>query len=270
MIKKIEKTKNIYVKNYKKVSSIYDKGLLKCVKFSDNKTSKYNLVIICTGNNSDIVKTIFKNHLIKNSYEEFAITTILSHASLKNNTSRQIFLDDEIFALLPISNNQTSIVWTIKKDKKNKNAIFFKKKIKTYAEKYLKKVKFKTKVEYNNLNFLIRNKYYTDRTLLFGDALHVMHPFIGQSFNMTLRDLVLLKKVLKKKIDLGLDIGSADILSEFSDEAKPRNFAFALGSDVIKNFLPLKDVRNNTLKILNKSSFAKDIFFNIANKGFRF
>jgi len=106
---------------------------------------------------------------------------------------------------------------------------------------------------------LVRNKYYKDRTLLFGDALHVVHPFVGQGFNMTLRDLKCLKKMLNKKINLGLDIGSLDILSEFSSETKPRNFAFSISVDLLKNFLSFKKLRSDTLKILNKNNFAKTI-----------
>ena len=153
---------------------------------------------------------------------------------------------------------------------KKKNKIFFKNKINYYAKKYLNNINFSTDIECNDLNLLIRNKYYTYRTLLFGDALHVMHPFVGQSFNMTLRDLISLKKILKKKMSLGLDIGSTDILSEYSREIKPRNFVFSIGSDLLKNSLSYKSARNDILKILNKSNFSKDILFNIADKGFRF
>ena len=46
---------------------------------------------------------------------------------------------------------------------------------------------------------MLRKKYYSDRTLFLGDALHTMHPFVGQGFNMTLRDLICLKKIFKKK-----------------------------------------------------------------------
>ena len=52
---------------------------------------------------------------------------------------------------------------------------------------------------------------------------------------MTLRDLKCLQKVLEQKISLGLDIGSLDIFSEFSNEIKPRNFAFSIGVDFLKN-----------------------------------
>ena len=269
MMSKIQQIKSISVKNHKKVSSISTSGLLKSVKFNNN-ISKYNLVIICTGYNSSLIKNLFNDQMIENSYKESAITTILSHSSHKNNTIRQIFLKNEILALLPISNTKTSIVWFVKNDVRKKNDLFLKKKIKLYAKNYLKNIKFVTNIEYKGLNLLIRNKYYLDRTLLFGDALHVIHPFVGQGFNMTLKDLACLEKILTQKINLGLDIGSLDVLSEFSSETKPRNFAFSVGVDLLKNSFSYKKLRNSILMILNKSNFAKDIFFEIANKGFRF
>ena len=269
MMSKIQQIKSISVKNHKKVSSISTSGLLKSVKFNNN-ISKYNLVIICTGYNSSLIKNLFNDQVIENSYKESAITTILSHSSHKNNTVRQIFLKNEILALLPISNTKTSIVWFVKNDVRKKNDLFLKKKIKLYAKNYLKNIKFATNIEYKGLNLLIRNKYYLDRTLLFGDALHVIHPFVGQGFNMTLKDLACLEKILTQKINLGLDIGSFDVLSEFSSETKPRNFAFSVGVDLLKNSFSYKKLRNSILMILNKSNFAKDIFFEIANKGFRF
>ena len=97
-----------------------------------------------------------------------------------------------------------------------------------------------------------------------------MHPFIGQGFNMTLRDLSSLEQILLKKIKLGLDIGGSDVLSEFTSEVKPRNFIFSTGSDFLKKSISFKKARNDMFKILNKSNLAKNIFFNIADKGLRF
>ena len=269
MMNKVEKIKSISLIKNKKVSSIYTSGSLKRVKFNNN-ISKYNLVIVCSGHNSTLIKNLFNDKIIENSYKEFAVTTIVDHLSSKNNVARQIFLDNAIFAMLPISKTKTSIVWSIKNSMKEKSNFFLKKKIKLYASNYLKSVKFTSKIEKKDLNLLIRNKYYLERTLLFGDALHLMHPFVGQSFNMTLRDLRCLEKILEEKINLGLDIGSSDVLSEFSNEAKPRNFSFSIGSDLLKNALPFKKIRNDIFKILNKSNFAKDVVFDVANRGLRF
>ena len=38
--------------------------------------------------------------------------------------------------------------------------------------------------------------------LAFGDLLHRVHPLAGQGFNMTIRDIVSLSKIIKNKIDL--------------------------------------------------------------------
>ena len=46
-----------------------------------------------------------------------------THSLIKNNIARQIFSDNSIFAMLPISNTKTSIVWSIKKNKAQKSQI---------------------------------------------------------------------------------------------------------------------------------------------------
>ena len=75
-----------------------------------------NLIILCAGSNSNLIKKLFSNETINNSYKELAITTTISHSSINNNIARQIFLEKEILALLPISNNKTSIVWSVKNE----------------------------------------------------------------------------------------------------------------------------------------------------------
>ena len=274
MEKKIKNTKSITIRNNEKVSEIKNSGLLKSINLKKNNY-KYNLIIICSGSNSELVKNIFNEQIIENSYNEISITTILKHKPLRNNIARQIFLDKEILALLPISNDKTSLVWSVKKGLYKKNDNIIKKKINFYAKNYLKDIKFLNKIEYRDLNFLIRKKYYSDRILLFGDALHVVHPFAGQGFNMTLRDLSCLDKVLLEKIELGLDIGSEDILFEFSKKIKPINFINSMGIDLIKKSFSIKKksikkVRNIILENINKNTLIKDIFYDIANKGIKF
>ena len=274
MTNKIKNINCISVKKNGTVSKIFNSGLLKGVRLN-NKDLKYNLVIICTGPHSELVKNVFKNRKIENSYNEDSITTTLSHSSLNNNIARQLFLNNEILALLPLSNKETSVVLSIKKDEKNQNLFYIKNKIKSYANNYLKNIKFKSEIQYKDLNFLIRKKIYKDRTLLFGDALHLIHPFAGQGFNMTIRDLKSLDEVLTEKINLGFDIGSYDILSKYSKKIKSRNFAFSIGLDFLKSSFSVKNeyfksIRNNTIKKINSNGFIKSVFFDIANKGFRF
>ena len=273
MIDEIKKNKSITLKKNISVKKVFDAGILKGIKIN-NKIKKYNLIVICTGNNSALIKNLFHEECIENSYGEKSITTILNHSSLNNNIARQIFLNNEIFALLPISNTKTSIVWSVKKNIYEKSNTLIKNKIMIYASNFIKKIKFATPLEYRDLNFLIRNQYYKNRILLFGDALHSVHPLAGQGFNMILRDLTFLEKILKDKIRLGLDVGSISTLSEFTKKTKVKNFVYSFGIDLIKKNFSLekkylKELRSNILKVANKNVLLKEVLFNIANKGIR-
>ncbi len=272
---KLSKSTKLLVK--KKNLEIINTNLLKGIKFEKKINSQYNLIIVCTGNNSQLTKNFINGEIYKHSYDELAITTILKHEHLDNSVARQIFSDEAILALLPISNNKTSVVLSIKKNhsKEKINNTMLRKKIKFYARDFLKKIEFNSNFEMKELNLSIRKKYHSKRVLLFGDALHLVHPLAGQGTNMTLRDLKVLKKILNNKINLGLDIGSDDVLSEFEKMTKAKNFAYSLGIDFIRKSFkfkkkPLKSFRNRIMIEINKNNILKNIFFNIANKGLRF
>ena len=278
-LREINNCSSIKLTTKKKVSGISASGFLKTIRFKETNNSKYNLIILCTGNNSNLTKAVFSNQSYGHSYNETSITTVLKHNRCNNNIARQVFLDDEIFALLPISESETSVVWTIKRNtiNKSKNILdsLLKKKIENYINNFYQNIKFSSKLELKDINFLIRKKYFEDRVLLFGDALHQVHPLAGQGFNMILRDLTYLKKILSEKTSLGLDIGNSDTLSEFSNVTQPRNFAYSIGIDLIKNSFSfenyiVKNFRNKIISDLNKIHFAKNIFYNIADKGLKF
>ena len=276
--KKATKSKSINFKIQKKISSISNSGFLKKIKIK-NGNSKYNLVIVCGENLLNGENDLFQDKLIFRSYNEYAITTIIKHNLVKNNTARQLFIGNEVLALLPISKSETSIVWSVKKSiikpKAEKNNLYIKKNIKFYINTFFKNIKSFSNIEINDLNFCVRSKYFNDRTLLFGDILHKVHPLTGQGFNMVLRDLLNLKKILKNKIDLGLDIGSSDILEEFSQKIKPVNLTYSFGIDFLRNCFSnqnksINKIRDKIIKNLNKNFLVKKTFYNVANIGPKF
>ena len=263
-----KKIKKIKIKKFKK--NIYINDLI--------SQNKYNLVINCTGPNSSVTKSFFSKHKTNFKYNEVAVVACVKHLPVKNNVARQIFLKEGPLALLPISNTKTSIVWSLKKkylsDELKKSNKFVKYNLKIYLSTFLK-IKSISTFEYNEINFLISNTYYSYRFLNFGDALHQVHPFVGQGFNMILRDLFIFEKILKSKIKLGLDIGDQTVLDEFSKKRKSQNFAFVIGIDFLKNFFYIKNnflkkIRNFILKKVNKNIFIKKKLFKIANEGLNF
>ena len=64
--------------------------------------------------------------------------------------------------------------------------------------KYYNVIKF-SELEKFNLKFSFSRKYIHKNILIFGDNLHKFHPLAGQGFNMTLRDIQQLSKIIDKK-----------------------------------------------------------------------
>ena len=165
-------------------------------------------------------------------------------------------------ALLPISEKKTSIVWSIYK--KNFDEKKLKEKIKNNCRNFFLIDQF-SKIEYRNLYFTTARYYYDERVLNFGDILHQIHPFAGQGFNMTLRDLAELNRILKDKIKLGLDIGDKSALNEFENNRKSKNFVFAEGIDLLnktfysKNYI-VKKFRDFSINKINKDILTKNFF----------
>ena len=115
-------------------------------------------------------------------------------------------------------------------------------------------------------------KSFDDRVLIFGEALHSVHPIAGQGFNMILRDLNKLEKTIIENTKLGLDVGSSVILSEFVNNIKSNNFVSLIGIEFIKkvfsiNNIKFKKLRNYYLNVLNNNSIIKNFFIKIADKG---
>ena len=157
-------------------------------------------------------------------------------------------------------------------DLKERKNIFIKKQILMYGKKFFNSIKFNSNLEFRDLSLLIRKKYYDERILLFGDTLHAVHPLAGQGFNMVLRDLANLEKVIKNKLNLGLDIGNRDTLSEFSKLTKSKNFIYSMGIDFVRNVFLLenkkfKNARNQIIKKIDKDNTIKSFIVDIANRG---
>ena len=99
------------------------------------KEKKYQLIINCESNN-EIIKKYFYNRIIKD-YKSSAYTTVIKHYYHNNLRAVQIFTEIGPIAFLPISNYETSIVYSITKDQSNFNDGEIKNLIKKYNKNYI-------------------------------------------------------------------------------------------------------------------------------------
>ena len=256
---------NILIKSLKsnKFFKIQNKTNLK------NIQNKYNLLINL--NFSNIITKKFFNKKIVKKYKSLAYTLILKHEKINNRVARQVFTKVGPLAFLPISDVETSIVYSIKNSAKiNKENLI--KLINLHNPKYkIKEIKNNSSFELMSLN--LRN-YYHKNILAFGELIHKIHPLAGQGFNMTVRDIKILLEIIKNKTDLGLSINSS-VNQEFQKNTKNRNFIFSNGIDFIYEFFNYdgKIKSNffiNSLKYFGNKNSVNNMLKKIADKGLNF
>ena len=225
---------------------------------------KYKLIINCENNNFFSKK--FFSRSLKKKYDSFAYTTILKHKKIKNNTASQIFTKNGPFAFLPLSELETSIVYSIKGKKK----INLKELIKKYNTKY-SITNFGTSESFELKSSNLRT-YYHKNILAFGDLLHRLHPLAGQGFNMTIRDIRDLSKLIEFKFSNGLEIDNS-ICEEFQNKTRHKNYLFSSGIDFVYEFFNFESKMDNNIlsksvRLIGRNKFLNKSFKNIANRGF--
>ena len=227
----------------------------------------YDLIINCDPNHS-ITKKFFSKKFEK-KYDSYAFTTIIEHKNLAlNNIAIQIFTKKGPMAFLPISNNKTSIVYSMR-TKDDEPNLDIRKLINKFSSNFeIEKINKISKFKLKSLN--LRN-YYKSNMLAFGDLLHKLHPLAGQGFNMSLRDIRKLLDIIDKKIELGLALDQS-VCIEFQNKTKTGNFVFSEGIDFIYEYFNSENkIKNNlidtSIKHIGKNKYINDYFKKIADEG---
>tara|TARA_B100000945_G_C20372300_1_gene592789 strand:+ start:43 stop:1134 length:1092 start_codon:yes stop_codon:yes gene_type:complete len=258
---------NLLEKNLTK-SNLYEK-----VYFKKNNSLRkilkknFDLVINCDFNNV-ITKELFYKKIVKN-YNSKAFTCIIKHKEISNKIASQIFTKIGPIAFLPLSKSETSIVFSVdlNKNEFNKNKITDL--IKFYNFKY--KILTFSKFEEFSLSYSVLRNYFHGNILAFGDIIHKVHPLAGQGFNINLRDIKVLSKIIQKKIDLGLPLDNL-IFQEFENKTKHLNFVFTSGIDLVYELFKFDNKINNKISskffgIIDKNKHFNKFFSKYADEG---
>ena len=263
------------IKNYE-LHQALEKDLLKSKYFKKKYLKNVNLLILKDYNLIincnyfyNFTNKFFSKKIIK-EYDSIAYTTVIGHEKILNDTATQIFTKKGPLAFLPISSKETSIVYSVHNSSEKVNDI--NELIQKYNFKY--KINKINKIENFELRSLNLRSYYHNNILAFGDLLHKIHPLAGQGFNMTIRDIKVLIRIIKNKLDLGLQLDSS-VNKEFEKNVKYKNFIFSNGIDLIHEIFNFERKTKNTglsksIQFLGKNYSTNKIFMKIADEGMFF
>ena len=257
-------------KLYKLLEKELSKNKLFRSKFYNKKNfpllDRYELIINCDPSNSISMK-YFSNKIVK-KYNSNAYTTIIKHDQILNDTAVQIFTKKGPLAYLPISDRETSIVYSLYKAKENKDENI-EQLIRDKNFKY--KIRNIEKINCFELTSLSLRSYYHKNILAFGDLLHKIHPLAGQGFNMTIRDIKILSKIIREKLNVGLPLDSS-VNYEFQKKIRHKNYIFSSGIDLIYELFNMERKTQNSflsksIKTISNYPSINKIFTKLADRG---
>jgi 2-octaprenyl-6-methoxyphenol hydroxylase len=225
---------------------------------------KYELIINCDPSNF-ITMRYFSNKIVKKYYSN-AYTTIIKHEQILNDVAVQIFTKKGPLAFLPLSNRETSIVYSIDNINNNKDENI-EQLIRDKNFKY--KIRSIEKINSFELKSLNLRSYYHNNILAFGDLLHKIHPLAGQGFNMTIRDIKILLNIIVEKLNVGLPLDSS-VNYEFQKKIRHKNFVFSSGVDLIYELFNIERKTKNvflskSIKTISNYPYINKIFTKLAD-----
>lgn len=169
------------------------------------------------------------------TYGQSAITTTIAHERDHHGRAEEHFLPSGPFAILPLRNRRSSIVWTEESEAAARlvaapDAEFLAEVEKRFGLR-LGELALAGPRRAFPLGFALARSFVAERLALVGDAAHRIHPIAGQGLNMGLRDVAALAEVIVDAARLGLDPGRAEVLARYERWRRFDSFAMGVATD---------------------------------------
>ena len=203
------------------------------------------------------------------SYPQTGIVATVSHEKPHNGVAYEHFLPAGPFAILPMTGNQSSLVWTEKAALapailKLDEARFHEELVRRFGA-HLGELKAAGPRWSYPLSFHIARDFVRPRFALAGDCAHGIHPIAGQGLNLGLKDAAALAEVLLDAARLGQDIGALDVLKRYERWRRFDSVTLAASTDALNRLFsndiaPLRALRDIGLGIVDSIGPARRFF----------
>ncbi len=268
--KSLEGFKNIQILTEKEVSSLGTDNAKGWVELSDGARIEAPLIIAADSRFSAARRTMG----ISTSMLDFGRTCIVCTMSAElphNDTAYECFHFDRTLAILPMNNNQVSIVITLKSEESaevlSMSEDDFASDIERRIEGRFGKMALTSVLFPYPLVATFAKSFYKNRFALIGDAAVGMHPVTAHGFNLGLRGARTLANELKATIQTGGEISSQTALERYSQKHRRASAPIYHGTNALvklytKDTPPAKFARHALLRLGNRIGPAKRLIMN--------
>ncbi|MFY9212674.1 MAG: FAD-dependent monooxygenase [Aestuariivita sp.] len=168
-------------------------------------------------------------------YGQTALVCALAHELPHNGVAHQFFMPPGPLAILPLTGNRSSIVWSETDTEAARiNALSdadYLDVLRPRFGSFLGEISLTGQRFTYPLGLTLANSFIADRLALIGDAAHGVHPIAGQGLNAGLRDVAALAETLTRAARRGEDIGSEQVLARYQQWRRFDTATLALATD---------------------------------------
>ena len=231
-----------------------------------NDQSIYSPLIIAADGKYSTIRQYLSMETEEYDYNQTAIVIDIRHSSWPHQgVAVEKFTPNGPFAILPKYNENcttSSLVWV---EEGKLDHIPFSEKIMrdlimVKLDQYLGDIELISEPIIYHLKLIKSLKRFCGRVVFVGDAAQAIHPIAGQGFNLGLRDIIEVVKLICDSADIGIDYGTClekYSMSRDTDVSKMILSTSLLNSLFANDIFPLKILRRLGLKIFDKIPLFK-------------
>jgi 2-octaprenyl-6-methoxyphenol hydroxylase len=201
---------------------------------ASGKTITARALIGCDGRNSGTAERAGIKR-IGWGYGQTALVCAIEHEKPHNGTAHQFFMPTGPLAILPLTGNRSSIVWSESEaNAKAFNALSdedYLTMLRPRFGDFLGEISLAGARYSYPLALSMTDRLVAERTALVGDAAHGLHPIAGQGLNAGMRDIAALVQIITEAQHRGEDYGSTAVLKRYEEWRRFDNTALALATD---------------------------------------
>ena len=229
------------------------------MSLSDGRTIESPLAVAAEGRESPL-REAQGIRSVSWDYPQIGIVVTVEHERPHNGVAYEHFLPTGPFAILPMTGNRSSLVWTEETSEARRlvalDEASFTAELRLRFGDHLGNVRPTGPRWFYPLRLHLARSYVQHRFALIGDAAHTIHPIAGQGLNLGLKDAAALAETVLDAARLGLDFGRSDVLERYERWRRFDSMALAATTDGLNrlmsnSFPPLRFARDLGMGIVD-------------------